>query len=286
MNNAGQEPLIARDERNSSEPALAVFRAPNGLEIFHHAAAETKYVYQEIFEDRVYFRHGINLAGGESLFDIGANIGLFTIFVKEHFKGVKVYAFEPSPEIFRILKANVARYDADSVSVYNCGMAARNGEAKFTFYPGYSIMSAFHANIDQDRETVRNGIRNQLREKGMDTSEIEYRFLDTMLESALGSKREHLCQLRTVSDIIDEDGIQSIGLLKIDAEGSELDILAGIRDEHWGRIRQIVMEIHDPRGTACPQARKLLEDRGYICAFEQEKRLSGSGIVNCYARRG
>jgi FkbM family methyltransferase len=285
MNNAGQERPIARDERNSSEPALAVFKAPDGREIFHHAAAETKYVYQEIFEDHVYFRHGISLAGGESLFDIGANIGLFTIFVKEHFKGVKVYAFEPSPEIFRILKANVARYDADSVSVYNCGMAALHGEAKFTFYPGYSIMSAFHANIDQDRETLRTGIRSQLLEKGMDAAEIQDRFLNKMVENALGSKREHLCQLRTVSDIIDEDGIQSIGLLKIDAEGSELDILAGIRDEHWGRIRQIVMEIHDPRGTACPQARKLLEARGYICVFEQEKRLSGSGIVNCYARR-
>jgi FkbM family methyltransferase len=286
MNNAGQEQLIAQDERNSSEPSLAVFKAPDGREFFHHAAAETKYVYQEIFGDRVYLRHGINLVSGESLFDIGANIGLFTLFVKEHFKDVKVYAFEPSPEIFCILKANVARYDADSVSVYNCGIAAREGEAKFTFYPGYSIMSAFHANVDQDRETLRTGIRSQLLEKGLDPAEIQNRFLDKMVENALGSKREHLCQLRAVSDIIDENEIDSIGLLKIDAEGSELDILAGIRDEHWARIRQIVMEIHDPAGTACPQARKLLEDRGYICSFEQEKRLSGSGIVNCYARRG
>jgi uncharacterized lipoprotein len=92
--------------------------------------------------------------------------------------------------------------------------------------------------------------------------------------------------LRTISEIIDEAGISAIGLLKIDAEGSELDILAGIRDEHWGRVRQIVMEIHDPVGTAGPQARKLLEGHGYTCVLEQEERLSGSGIVNCYARRG
>jgi FkbM family methyltransferase len=285
MNNASQEKLIARDERNRSEPPLVVFRAPNGLEIFHHAAAETKYVFHEIFEDCVYFRHGINLLPGESIFDIGANIGLFTIYVKEHFKDLNVYAFEPSPEIFRVLKANVARYDATSVSVHNCGMAARHGEAKFTFYPGYSIMSAFHADVDQDRETLRAGIRSQLLENGMDPAEIQDRFLNGMVETALGSRREHLCQLRAVSDIIDEDGIESIGLLKIDAEGSELDILASVRDEHWGRVRQIVMEVHDPNGTVAPQARKLLEGHGYICAFEQEKRLAGSGIVNCYARR-
>ena len=283
MNNASQDKLIAGGQLNNSEPPLAIFRAPNGLEIFHHAAAETKYVYHEIFEDCVYFRHGIDLLPGESLFDIGANIGLFTIYVKQRFAGVRVFAFEPSPEIFRVLKANVAKY-SDSVSIYDCGMADRPGEAKFTFYPSYSIMSGFHAGSD-DKETLRSGISSHLREQGMDAAQIHDRLLDKMVRSALGAKREHLCQLRTVSDIIDEAGVQAVGLLKIDAEGSELDILAGIRDEHWGRVRQIVMEIHDPRGTVAPQARSLLEHRGYQCTFEQEKRLSGSGIVNCYARR-
>jgi hypothetical protein len=82
MKTASQERPVAPDEPTGSEFAFELFRAPNGLEIFHHAAAETKYVYQEIFEDRVYFRHGISLASGESIFDIGANIGLFTMFVK------------------------------------------------------------------------------------------------------------------------------------------------------------------------------------------------------------
>ncbi len=156
MNNASQKQLPEPDNSEESKSASEVFRAPNGLEIFHHAAAETKYVYQEIFEDRVYFRHGINIASGETIFDIGANIGLFTIFVKENFKNVMVHAFEPSPTIFRVLKANVAKYGR-SVSIYDCGMADRPGEAKFTFYPNYSIMSGLHAGSDQDKETLRNG---------------------------------------------------------------------------------------------------------------------------------
>lgn len=284
MKDASQKRPLEPDESEGSESAIEVFRAPNGLEIFQHAAEETKYVYQEIFEDRVYFRHGINLASGDTIFDIGANIGMFTVFVKEHFKGVKVHAFEPSPAIFRVLKANVAKY-GDSVSIYDCGMADRPGEAKFTVYPHYSIMSGLHAGTDQDVETLRTGIRSRLQEQNVDPSDIQDRSLDRMVKVALREKQEFVCQLRTVSGIIDEAGVPAIGLLKIDAEGSELDILAGIRDEHWGRIRQIVMEIHDPKGTARPEARKLLERQGYNCVFEEEKRLSGSGIVNCYARR-
>lgn len=284
MKNASQEGSVEPKKLGGPEATPEVFRAPNGLEFFQHSAAETKYVYQEIFEDRVYFRHGINLNSGESVFDIGANIGLFTIFVKENFEAVKVHAFEPSPAILRVLKANVAKYGG-SVSVYECGMADRPGEAKFTFYPHYSIMSGLHAEGVQDWETLRTGIQSRLKEQGKDPSIIPDYALDRMVEAALRQKQEHLCQLRTVSEIIDEAGIQALGLLKIDAEGSELDILAGIRDEHWGRIRQMVMEIHDPKGTVRPEAQKLLEQHGYTCVFEEEKRLSGSGIVNCYARR-
>ena len=285
MKEAGENPALGPEKTAESESPLEVFRAPNGLEIFHHAVAETKYVYQEIFEDRVYFRHDIGLARGETIFDVGANIGLFTLYVKENFADVKVHAFEPSPAIFRLLKANVAKY-GDSVSVHDCGLAARPGQAKFTFYPHYSIMSGLYARGDQDRETLRTGIKSRLQEQNVDPAEIQDRSLDRMVKVALGERREHLCQLRTISEIIDEAAIQAIGLLKIDAEGSELDILAGIRDEHWGGIRQIVMEIHDPKGMARLEAKKLLQQHGYSCVFEEEKRLSGSGIVNCYARRG
>ena len=66
MKNPGQERAPEPEKTEGSAPAPEVFRTANGLEIFHHAAAETKYVYQEVFEDRVYFRHGINLAGGET----------------------------------------------------------------------------------------------------------------------------------------------------------------------------------------------------------------------------
>lgn len=285
MKNASQQSTHEPSDAAESEVTAEVFLAPDGLKIFQHATAETKYVYQEIFEDRVYFRHGIDLKNGETVFDIGANIGLFTLFVKENYENIKVHAFEPSPPIYNVLKANVARY-GESVSIHACGMTDKPGEGNFTYYPNYSIMSGLHAGSDQDKETLRAGIKSQLLEQNVDPADIQDRSLDRMVKVALGQKQEYTCQLRTISEIMDEDGIQAIGLLKIDAEGSELDILAGIRDEHWGSIRQIVMEIHDPAGTARAEAWTLLQKHGYQCLFEEEERLSGSGIINCYAIRG
>ena len=270
--------------KNDADQPLSVIRAPNGLELFHHSLSETKYLYQEIFEDRVYFRHGITLLPGETAFDIGANIGMLAVFVKENFKDVVVHAFEPSPAIFRVLKANLAKY-GPSVAAYCCGVARQIGEATFTFYPRYSIMSGFHAEGVRDREVLRAGIKSQMKEQGLGSEDVQDASLDRLVRVALKEKQEHVCPLCTVSSIIEKQKVAAVGLLKIDAEGSELDILAGIQPEHWARIRQVVMELHDPTGDVSAKAKELLEARGYDCLLEQEKRLAGSGVVNCYARQ-
>ena len=54
----------------------------------------------------------------------------------------------------------------------------------------------------------------------------------------LFKKTSFACRLRTLSEIVDEESVARIDLLKIDAERSEREILAGIRAEHWEMIRQ------------------------------------------------
>lgn len=56
--------------------------------------------------ETAYFKKEIK--NGDVVFDIGANIGYFTlIFAKLVGENGKVYAFEPSPDVFDILKKNV-----------------------------------------------------------------------------------------------------------------------------------------------------------------------------------
>jgi phthiocerol/phenolphthiocerol synthesis type-I polyketide synthase E len=42
-----------------------------------------------------------------------------------------------------------------------------------------------------------------------------------------------------------EHGVDSVDLVKVDVEGSEMEVLEGIADEDWPRLRQPVIEVHD-----------------------------------------
>lgn len=50
-------------------------RLPNGWRICHTCAAEAAFIYKEIFEERCYIQHGIEVRDGGICVDVGANVG-------------------------------------------------------------------------------------------------------------------------------------------------------------------------------------------------------------------
>jgi hypothetical protein len=93
------------------------------------------------------------------------------------------------------------------------------------------------------------------------------------------------CPVRTVSDIVRERDVACIDLLKIDVEKSELDVLHGIEDCHWDRIRQIVVEIHNVNERV-KTVTGMLRDRGFRkITSEKGTVLNGSAIATLYATR-
>jgi len=123
---------------------------PNGMSVYHTNQYETDFLYKEIFLERAYLKNGISLAANACVFDVGANIGMFTLFVKQERADAQLYALEPTPKLNRILRLNVAHY-GQSVNVYQTGLSDHEGEATLTYYPDYSIMSGFHADTSGDR---------------------------------------------------------------------------------------------------------------------------------------
>ena len=99
------------------------------------------------------------------------------------------------------------------------------------------------------------------------------------------------CKLTTLSNICREYSIPRIDLLKIDVEGAELDVLRGIEEEDWPKIKQIAMEIHYSENLR-DETKKLLHSRGFnrIEGVEAE---TVKGLISCeyihnfyiYARR-
>ncbi|HEX8500621.1 MAG TPA: FkbM family methyltransferase [Pyrinomonadaceae bacterium] len=254
---------------------------PNGMEVAYHSRAEVGFFYQDIFEKQIYIRHGVELKDGDCVFDVGANVGFFTLFAHRRARDVRVYAFEPAPPLFEALGENVARHGVNA-RLFNCGVSDRSGTAAFTFYPNSSGMSSFYADEREEREALRAIMRNQLRQ-GVGGMEQVMRHADDLLDERLKAFG-YECRLRTLSEVIAEERVGVIDFLKVDVQKSELDVLRGVADEDWPKIRQIVVEVHD-LGGRLDEIRGMLEGRGYAVAVEQDDHYEESILYNLFARR-
>ncbi|WP_066382131.1 non-ribosomal peptide synthetase [Anabaena sp. CA = ATCC 33047] len=256
---------------------------PNHIEIAHLNQYETEYLYQEIFVDRVYLKHGIVFNEDDCIIDVGANIGLFTLFAQQKAPKGSIYAFEPAPHAFDKLQTNAQLY-CQNAHLFNCGLGGESRQETFTFYPRSSVFSSFAADAEQDEKAIRSVIINMLqRDNSLDADSLE-RLADQFLQDRL-ERETYQAQLRSLSEIIEEYQIAKIDLLKLDAEKSELAILQGIKEHHWPLIKQIVMEVHDQEGSTIRQVLHLLTEKGFKYVVDEESLLHGSGLFNIYATR-
>ncbi len=180
----------------------------------------------------------------ECAVDAGANVGHMTSILALRTGGSgQVWGFEPHPEIFVELRANVERWsaarDLGKIHVEPLALSDHSGtgslstEAHFSKNRGTATLTASHA-----------------------------------------GRRELSCtfsvRLRTLDEVLGEN--QNVGVLKIDVEGHELPVLQGARRLlDAGRIRDLVFEDHAAFPTPTTT---FLSARGYSL-FRIEKQFSG-----------
>ncbi|HSS49446.1 MAG TPA: FkbM family methyltransferase, partial [Thermoanaerobaculia bacterium] len=256
-----------------------LFDLPNGMTVAHLNEGETRFLFREIFEERTYLRHGIQLRDGACVLDVGASIGLFSLLAARLAWGGRIFAFEPAPAAFQALQLNAEVHGG--IRAFDFGLSRENGRADLTFYPHLSLMSSLYADASQEREVVRAFLRRSQDEGGQEVPQGA--LLEELLENRLACETVTV-SLRRLSDVLREHGIDRIDLLKVDVQKSERDVLAGIDDEDWPKIRQVVIEVHDVEGRL-REITALLEARGYEVAVEQERALAGTALFDVYARR-
>ena len=285
----GQKKLVAyvvsKDLRNAPPGAYVL---PNGMAVAQQNKNETEFLYEEIFERLQYLRYGIEMKEDGCVFDVGANIGMFMLFAGEHCPGARIYSFEPIDDIYQCLNQNAARYDG-RVKVFHHGLSDREKETSFTYYPRYSMMSRQegHSSETADKELVKRYLENE-RQRGVAGSDELLAHADELLEGRFKGE-VRVCRLRRLSDVMREEGVERIDLLKIDVERAEEEVLGGIEEEDWEKIDQIVMEAHDEDVSGRPGRVRViveeLERRGYEVGLEEDEHLRGTGLYNLYARR-
>jgi amino acid adenylation domain-containing protein/FkbM family methyltransferase len=265
--------------RSASVAGHRRYLLPNNMAIVHANKNETDYLYKEVFELQAYLRFGTRLDRESVVFDVGANIGLFTLFVKEVAESPEIFAFEPNPRAYELLRLNTGLY-APNARLFNYGLGSREGIRDFTFFPEFTLLSGLHGDSATEKQVVKRFIANQAAAEGIDISELleSSELLDQRFRSEILQVK-----LRTLSDVIEENKIDRIDFLKINVEKSELDVLEGIRDSHWGRIGQVVLEV-DLRDNLS-RITRMLDQRGYDVNVFQDKVLAGTDLNYVYARQ-
>jgi FkbM family methyltransferase len=240
---------------------------PGGFTCYTHTTPEeTGLIYNEVMVQQEYFRYGLSVMGAHCVFDVGANIGMFTLAVKMKAPQAAVYAFEAIKDTCQVLEKNVQLHNYSDVHAYNVAIGSLDGgERLFTYYPNMAGNSTADPGL-------KNGVRpvmDQLFGK---------EWADYMYES-----ETRVVKVRSLASVILEQRISSIDYLKIDVEGDEMEVLGGIEEEQWPMIRQAAVEAHNDQLRK--QVSEYLASRNFEI-FGDIGISSPLGVSTVYGRKG
>lgn len=240
-------------------------------------------VPSQIKHIKEYFKHGIEVKDGDVIFDIGANIGLFGLTAYDlcH-KDATVYCFEPVPATYDDLEKNLASVDPDKLKAYRVGFSNTTGKLEFTHYPNAPGLSTIYPEnmqigLEQMIENIDNNMtelpdffvdRKEIQEEGKQSRFNKMRTIFGL--KTVFQETKIYCDVMKLSEFLENEKIEKIDLLKIDVNGSELDILEGIKSDDFSKIEKIVIEV-PLGGEKLVSVELLLKKNGFQSVKIQEQ---------------
>jgi len=186
--------------------------------------------YMEIYLRRDYDEYGMSLLDTDAVIDVGANIGVFTIRHARAFPRVTVYSFEPNPVVFSRLLRNLQVNGLANVVPIN-GAVSSSSERRPFFCESNSTTSG-----------------SLLAGEGHASPSF---YADTMT-------LDSFCNSRLIT---------SVGLLKVDVEGGEMEVFR-FAEATLKVTRRVMVECHSPALAA--EVRRFLEDRGFSGTVKED----------------
>ena len=162
----------------------------------------------------------------DTIIDIGGHIGSFSIWAAKQAHQGKVFTFEPNAENFLLLKENKEINEISNLEIFNLAVSEKIGEV--------TLFNSVHQNMGHS--LYEYDLPNQAKVK------------TTILD-----------------EILQNNNIQKVDLLKIDAEGAEYPILLNTSPQTLQKINKIILEYHDylGHGYTYQDIQKHLETNGF-----------------------
>jgi len=145
--------------------------------------------------------------GNRIIVDVGANVGIFSIYMKTSYQDSRIYCFEPVPSTFHLLETNLK--NVHNVKVFPFGLFNEDRTEKIQIH-----------STNTGANTIK--MKEKLKDHFYDTVEIE---------------------LKKASIVFDELNLDKIDVLKIDTEGCEVEILDSI-SSRLSSIDYVLLEYH------------------------------------------
>jgi len=167
-----------------------------------------QWAVHEVFSRQVYSPSGFEIGPDDVVVDIGAHIGAFTMYAANQAENGRVFAIEPFPESYELLRESVKKNDFTDRVVAIDSAVTHQPRDDYRLY------------IDEEN-TCRHGLAS--RDQSSDHVEVE------------------AVRLR---DIFEEHDINQCDYLKMNCEGEECQILLNTPDDLLRSISKIAFEYH------------------------------------------
>ncbi len=162
-----------------------------------------------------------------TVLDIGANVGYFSLLIRDLYPEARIIAVEPIEDTFRALEKNFA--EDPNVHLVQKAVSNFKGEAEMLF--------------DADSPAVSS--------------------LGNTPDVVGGSKEPQAVKVATLDGLVDSFGLDCIDILKIDVEGFEKHVLEGGK-ETLSNVRYLFLEVtvHDNPNYTFSELMSLLYEEG------------------------
>ncbi len=178
------------------------------------------------------------------IFDVGAHIGLATLYFKIKYPNSKIFAFEPNPNIFPILEENIICNDLKNVELFNIGLTNTKGIQDF--YVDCSGKDCFSTG--------------------------------SFTPNAWNGKQKTI-NIKVETDMLSKYISKTVDILKMDVEGSENEILKDLQEQKKLQLfKNIIIEFHPIGGRKYKKLVEILEENGFEVTIRKDS--YGSDLIN------
>lgn len=195
----------------------------NGLKIHLRSRTADRMIFKEIFLQEIYNKYGIDVEEHDTVIDIGANVGMFTLYASQKATSGKVFAFEPFEENYKLLMNQVNTNHLKNVFAFKKGVFNKEGK-----------QDLFLSGINTGGHSI------QFEQEGGKIT------IDVI----------------TLSKFCADNNINRIDFLKIDCEGSEFEILKS-DPSILQKVSKLVMECHPYGDETVDGMIDLLKNNGF-----------------------